>query len=105
MVLIALAFIRLIAMHSLSAKVFERMEHKPCQEQLRELRVFSLEKRRLRGDLILCNCLRGGWGWGQVGLSAQVRSGRTRNGFKFRLDVRKKKLMERAVKHWKRLFM
>ncbi|RMC04844.1 hypothetical protein DUI87_18018 [Hirundo rustica rustica] len=66
-------------------------ENKSCEKQLRELRVFSPQKRSLRKNLFaLHNCLKGGCS--QVGVARQSATGQE-NGWnlcqeRFQLDVR-----------------
>jgi len=91
-------------------KMIRGLEQLSCEKRLGELGLFSLEKRKLRDDLLAAfQYLKGAYRKDGENLFIRACCNRTRtNGFKlrecrFRLDVGKKFFTMRVVKHWHRL--
>ena len=85
-----------------------RLEHLSCEDRLRELGLFSLEKRRLQGGLTAAfQYLKGACKKAGEGLFTKACSSRTwGNGFKPKMGrpgIRKKSFTVRVARHWHRL--
>ncbi|GAB0183238.1 hypothetical protein GRJ2_000789100 [Grus japonensis] len=93
-----------------TTKMIRGLEHLSYEEKLRELGLFRLEKRSLRGDLINAyKYLKGGCQEDETRPISVVPSDRTRDNRhrlehrKFDLNIRKNFFTLRVAEHWSRL--
>jgi len=93
-----------------ATKVIRGLKHPSHEQRLRELGLFSLQKRRLQGDFIAAfQYLKGAYKQAGEGLFTRASSDRTRNNnfklkdVRFRLDIRKRFFTMRVVRPWTRL--
>ncbi|KFZ54324.1 hypothetical protein N321_07710, partial [Antrostomus carolinensis] len=93
-----------------ATKMIQGLEHLSYEDRLKELGLFSLKKRRFRGDLLAAfQYLKGAYKKAGEGLFIRAVNDKTRgNGFKlkegrFRLAIRKKFFTVRVERHRNRL--
>ncbi|KAK4829417.1 LOW QUALITY PROTEIN: hypothetical protein QYF61_003981 [Mycteria americana] len=98
---------RLERVQGRATKMLKGLGNLPYEERLRELGLFSLEKRRLRGDLItMFQYLKGGYKEDGDSLFTRSHIEKTKgNGYKLllgrsRLDTRGKFVTMRTISHW-----
>ncbi|PKU47049.1 hypothetical protein llap_2655 [Limosa lapponica baueri] len=100
----------LVRVQHSTTKMIKGLEHLLYEERFKELGLFSLEKRRLNGDLVyVYKYLKGGLKDDGAALFSVVSSDRTRgNGHqlghrKFHSNTRKNFFTVRVTEHWNRL--
>ena len=88
-----------------ATRMIRGQQGRPYEERLRDLNLFSLHKRRLRGDLMACyKLVRGDWQALGESLFSQALPGVTRNNGqklaegKFRLDIRRRYFTVRVAR-------
>ncbi|PKU47479.1 hypothetical protein llap_2219 [Limosa lapponica baueri] len=94
-----------------ATKMIRGLQHFSYEDRLRELGLFSLEKRMLQGDLIVAfQYLKATYKKAEEGLFTRACGDWTKgNGFKlkegrFRLDIRKAFFTRRVVRYWNRVY-